>query len=133
LKKAIFLPAVFLLCLSFALAFVPEVDFQPNNNAVKFFAMVFLVIEIIFVLTISANLVRFINITKRNKAFVFVYATISLFLFNSIINIFYFISKSLAWNIDYIYIYSIERLTIVVAFVMITVGFLKFNKHLRTR
>ncbi|MFH0874552.1 MAG: hypothetical protein V1859_01340 [archaeon] len=133
MKKSILLPVVFLLTLTFASAFMSDVKLQSGNSTINIIAMSLLFIETVFVLAISANLIKFINITKRNKAFVFVYATICLFLFNSVINIFYFVATLASWSIDYSYLYAIERLIMVITFVMITVGFLKFNKLLRTR
>ncbi len=109
----------------------PALDQAPGltNQA----AMLLLAIETIFVIVIAAHLIRFVNITRKNKALVFIYITISLFLFNSVLNLLYFISGLMGWSISYIYLYLIERAIMIVTFVIIMMGFLKFNKILRTK
>ncbi|MBD3204285.1 hypothetical protein GF327_08380 [Candidatus Woesearchaeota archaeon] len=127
-KKIIILSLILLLPLNVS-AFISSSRPDFLNNS----AILILGIETLFVIIISANLVKFLNITRKNKLVKFIYLTIGLFLFNSVLNLIYFISVNFGWNLDYMYIYLIERIIITTAFIMITIGFFKFNKLLRTK
>ncbi|MBU0757732.1 MAG: hypothetical protein KKF44_06700 [Nanoarchaeota archaeon] len=96
-------------------------------------AIVILGIETILMVLISANIFRFINITKKNPVVRYIYIVLGLFLFNSVLNLLYFISTKVGWLTDYMYVYLIERIVIIISFFVIMLGFLNFNKLLRNK
>jgi hypothetical protein len=117
----------------FAQVSAPEIKLTNLPGPLDNLALLITGLELLFVVIISANIIKFINITRKNKAFVAIYIAISLFLFNSVINLLYFISQILEWNISYIYLYLIERTIMLITFVFITIAFLRVNKLLRTK
>ena len=128
MKKLLY-PLAAVILMAPALAFVPVTGSIFLSN----FAVLILGIETFFVILISANLVKFLNITKRNHFVRLIYIIIGLFLFNSVMNLMYFLFNNMGWYTDYMYIYLIERITITIAFLIILWGFYKFNKLLRVK
>ncbi|MBN2422431.1 hypothetical protein JXB41_04345 [Candidatus Woesearchaeota archaeon] len=129
MKKLLVPFCFFIVLASSALAFLQVSESAFLNN----FSILILGIESLLVIIISANLVKFLNITRKNKIVRLIYVTIGLFLFNSILNLLYFISQGMGWKSDYTYVYLIERIIITIAFLIISVGFFKFNKLLRAK
>ena len=129
MKRGVILTAI----LFFVLLSLNAVAFMDNLPISESTDYVFLTINVftaILVLTISLHLYKFINITRKHIAFILIYFCIALLLFSSIVNIFYFFLRS---QVQYLPVYLIDRIIILVILVIIFIGFKKFRKKLSTK
>jgi len=128
MRRGVILSAIFLILLSLnTVAFIDNLDISESTD------YVFLTINVltaVLVLIISVDLYKFINITRKNIVFILIYFCIALLLFGSIVNIFYFFLRS---EVQYLPVYLIDRIIILVILVMIFIGFKKFRKKLSTK
>ncbi len=128
MKRGVILSAIFFTLLSLnTVAFIDNLNISDTTN------YVFLTINIvtaILVLIISLDLYKFINITRKHIVFILIYFCIALLLFGSIVNIFYFFLRS---QVQYLPVYLIDRIIILIILVMIFIGFKKFRKKLSTK
>ncbi len=120
--------AILFILLSFNTAAFME-GFNISSNT----EYVFLIINsltAILILIISLDLYKFINITRKHIVFILIYFCIALLLFSSILNIFYFVLRS---QVQYLPVYLIDRLIILIILVIVFLGFKKFRKKLSTK
>jgi len=84
----------------------------------------------VLVVVISVGLFKFVNITRKNKAFVMAYFLIALLLLSSVINVFYFFSGS---EQAYLVVYMIDRTVIFIILLVLFIGYKKFRKILSSK
>jgi hypothetical protein len=107
-------------------AFITSIDELRSN----YLLIAVNLLTALLVIVISVGLFKFINITRKNKAFVTAYFVIAMLLLSSVINILYFFSGS---QTSYWLIYMIDRTIIFIILVVIFFGYRKFRKALGTK
>ena len=122
--KKLLLTTVMLIIVSLsASAFITDLTELKSNYSF----IVVNILAVILIILLAADLYKFINITKKNPTFITAYFVISLLLLSSIINVFYFFSSI---QLQYLPIYVIDRLIILLVLIIIASLFKKFRKDL---